>query len=236
MSTSLYASARAQNYICLLFTVTSNVSIFTTENQQTPILNTLCTHCLITAFLHTTSTQLPSLIHTSKMYRTVLLASLAGLVASQNASTADAVSQIGDGQVQAPTGTAPEAEAPSVATSAPYENPFTVYTAETDSWGVITGMPTVVTSQPEVVTSQPTQPAVMTSQPVSPVHSYGNSTTLHTSTSASETASETESETGSSTGSPSPSVAPINESGAETSRIAGAGIALVVVSFGFFML
>lgn len=168
------------------------------------------------------------------MYRSVLVASLVGLVASQNASAADAASQIGDGQVQAPTGTAPQAEAPSVATSAPYENPFTVYTAETDSWGVITGMPTVVTSQPAVVTSQPTQPAVVTSQPISPVHSYGNSTTLHTSTSAS--VSETESETASSTGSPSPSVAPINESGADTSRIAGAGIALAIVSLGFFML
>ncbi|KAJ9609746.1 hypothetical protein H2200_006074 [Cladophialophora chaetospira] len=42
-----------------------------------------------------------------------------------------------------------------------YENPFTVYTSQTNSLGVITGMPAVVTSQP-------TQPAVVTSQPASP--------------------------------------------------------------------
>ena len=171
---------------------------------------------------------------------TVLLASLVSLAAAQSAASADAVSQIGDGQAQVPTAPGPEipeASVPSVSTSAPYENPFTVYTAETNSWGVITGMPSVVTSQPLAVTSQPTQPAVVTSQPVSPVHSYAN-TTLQTSTSASETASESETETASAsnTASSSPSVAPINESGAETSRIAGACIALVVVSVGFFML
>lgn len=33
-------------------------------------------------------------------------------------------------------------------TTAPYSNPFTIYTTQTDSRGVITGMPAVVTAQP----------------------------------------------------------------------------------------
>ncbi|ETN36588.1 uncharacterized protein HMPREF1541_08866 [Cyphellophora europaea CBS 101466] len=180
------------------------------------------------------------------MYRTVLLASVATLAAAQSAVTVDAVSQIGDGQIQAPTGPIQESSdaVPTVSTpasiatdTAPYSNPFTVYTSQTNEWGVITGMPTVVTSQPAVVTSQP---SVETSQPVSPIHSYANSTTLQTSTTASETASETETESDttsatSSAGS-SPSVAPVNGNGADTNRVAGAGLALVLVSIGFFML
>jgi hypothetical protein len=167
------------------------------------------------------------------MYRSVLLASLASLAVSQN--TVEAVSQNQDGQIQAPTDTVIATAAP---TSAPYENPFTIYTTETNEWGVITGMPKVYTSQPTqplAVTSQPTQPAVVTSQPVSPTHTYGNSTTLQTSTMSSETTSETEAAS-STTGAAasSPSVAPLN--GADTNRIAGAGLALVVVSIGFFML
>jgi hypothetical protein len=46
-------------------------------------------------------------------------------------------------------------------TSVSYDNPLTAYLTQTDSNGVITGMPT----QPAVVTSIPTQPAVVTSQP-----------------------------------------------------------------------
>jgi hypothetical protein len=60
---------------------------------------------------------------------------------AQNTVTVNAVSQIGDGQVQAPTG--PQPSAPSAPSSAPYENPFTIYTDQTNSWGVITGMPSM---------------------------------------------------------------------------------------------
>ena len=66
-------------------------------------------------------------------------------------ATVNAISQISDGQPQAPTGV-PAAASTS---SAPYTNGFTSFTTQTNSLGVITGMPSVVTSQPAVVTSQP---------------------------------------------------------------------------------
>lgn len=196
--------------------------------QNPPLLPDLSHHCTI--LHHSRQNHKPPA--TNNMYRSILIASIASLVASQ--STVDAVSQVGDGQIQAPTEQVSE-PAPSVPTSAPYSNPFTIYLTETDSWGVITGMPAVATSQPEVVTSQPTQPAVVTSQPVSPTHTYESSTTLQTSTTSSEVTSESEQATSTTAASSSPSVAPLN-GGAETKRVAGAGLALVVVSIGFFML
>ncbi|KAF2431086.1 hypothetical protein EJ08DRAFT_649166 [Tothia fuscella] len=61
-------------------------------------------------------------------------------------------------------------------TSVPYENPLTEYLTQTNSLGVITGMPT----QPAVVTSIPTQPAVVTSQPILDTIYAGLSTGLNT--------------------------------------------------------
>lgn len=165
------------------------------------------------------------------MYRSIFIASIATLAAAQ--STLEAVNQIQDGQVQAPTATV-VASAP-VPTSAPYENPFTIYLTQTNEWGVITGMPDVQTSQPLPAVAITSQPSLITSQPVSPTHSYGNSTTLHTITTSAETTSETDGSSSTSAAT-SPSVAPLSESGADTNRIAGAGLALVVVSIGFFML
>ncbi|MCJ1407042.1 Glycoside hydrolase 18 protein [Ptychographa xylographoides] len=59
---------------------------------------------------------------------------------------AQAVTEFTDGQPQAPTSSA-------------YTNPFTSYLTETNSEGVVTGMPSVVTSMPTSI------PAVVTSMP-----------------------------------------------------------------------
>lgn len=198
-------------------------------------------HCLkVTSFAY-----FSDLSDSTNMYRSILVASLATLAVSQNAVTMNAISQIGDGQIQAPTDTQPivppaqsppPAQAPPASeSSAPYSNPFTIYTSQTNEWGVVTGMPSVVTSQPQAVA---TQPEVVTSQPLPPPPAVptfppsSNSTTssLRTSTVAASTPAEATTSTPAS----SPSVAPLN--GAETNRVAGAGLALFVVSVGFFML
>jgi hypothetical protein len=49
--------------------------------------------------------------------------------------------------------------------SVAYSNPNTQYTTQTNSDGVITGMPAVETSQPNQPGAVTTQPAVITSQP-----------------------------------------------------------------------
>lgn len=56
-----------------------------------------------------------------------------------------------------------------VSTTVPYTNGFTSYLTETNSLGVVTGMPSVVTSQPSqpaAVTAQSSLPTGVTTQPV----------------------------------------------------------------------
>ena len=157
------------------------------------------------------------------------------LSASTNAqSTVTGVSQISDGQIQAPTGTA------STTSTAPYENPFTSYTTQTDSLGVITGQPSVVTSQPEVVTSQPPSATL----PILSGYWYGNSTTTAASlTEAGPTTLTTSTVTGSesggsgASGSRSATATFAEATGAAVSNaVAGAGMGLVVLALGFSML
>jgi len=158
------------------------------------------------------------------------------LTAAQSTVTVQPVTQIADGQVQAPqalNGTT---------TTAAYTNPFTSYTTQTDSLGVITGMPSVVTSQPAVITSQP---AVVTSQPsvagVIMTTSYAN-TTMATSArssmssvlmSASSSASSVRASAGSATSSASIEV---STGGAVNNRITGTGLGLVVLGGTFALL
>lgn len=84
-------------------------------------------------------------------------ASLLSTISAQETSTmtTSAVTQISDGQIQAP---APTPETTSLSS---YSNPSEQYTSLTNSLGVITGQPSVITSQPSVITSQP---SVITSQ------------------------------------------------------------------------
>lgn len=93
--------------------------------------------------------------------------------AAPQVTTVPAMSQISDGQPQAPYNTAVSGSSVSWPTSSgSYENPFTIYTTQTNSLGVITGMPSVVTSQPSVITSQPASPTL----PSTSVVGYANST------------------------------------------------------------
>ena len=172
----------------------------------------------------------------------LLLHSMATLA---DASTMTAISQIPDGQPQAPATSWPSGSTSQFWSSLPgatvishpsssYENPFTIYTTETNSLGVITGMPSVVTSQPAVVTSQPATPTL----PHYSGYAYGNSTesstapptTLATSTVvASASHGEHTSATASATFAQS-------TGGAVANKVAGAGIGLIVLGLGFSML
>lgn len=98
-------------------------------------------------------------------------------------------------------------------------------------------MPTVVTSQPAVVTEQPVSPTL----PSYSGYAYGNSTTvgvsattLETVTSETAEASATpEEQSGSGTASATFAQA---TGGAELNRVAGTGVALVVLGLGFSLL
>ncbi|KAL6251017.1 hypothetical protein RBB50_001225 [Rhinocladiella similis] len=163
-------------------------------------------------------------------------------------STVFGVSQISDGQVQAP---------PATASTSSYENPFTIYTTQTNSLGVITGMPSVVTSQPSVVTSQPVSPTL----PSYSGYVYANSTTSAANSSGSETTTTAGGQSTTSTGSGSASGATLVTStrgasaggassasssasptfaqatgGAVSNKVAGAGVGLVVMGLGFSLL
>ncbi|ERF76143.1 hypothetical protein EPUS_01477 [Endocarpon pusillum Z07020] len=89
----------------------------------------------------------------------VVIASLlaASSYAQEDPSTVSAITQITDGQPQAPVTTP-------VASSSSYSNP---YVTQTNSLGVVTGQPSPETSQPLPVTSQP---SVITS--MSPAATY----------------------------------------------------------------
>lgn len=62
----------------------------------------------------------------------------------------------------------------------PYSNPNTQYLTQTNSVGVVTGMPSVVTSQPAGGVAITTQPAVVTTQPILATIPAGLSTGLNT--------------------------------------------------------
>ncbi|KAK5457027.1 hypothetical protein LTS15_004808 [Exophiala xenobiotica] len=154
-----------------------------------------------------------------------------------------AISQLSDGQVQAPTDSSTDS---SLLTSSSYENPFTIYTTQTNSLGVITGMPSVVTSQPSAVTSQPASPTL----PSYSGYVYANSTTI-TTTGSSATEAQTQTSTASRSGTTlatstvvasgsgatnaSPTLAQAT-GGAVSNQVAGAGIGLVVLGLGFSLL
>jgi hypothetical protein len=57
------------------------------------------------------------------------------------------------------------ANKPSQSTTAPYTNAFTSYLTQTNSLGVITGMPAVATAQSALPSAVTTQPEAVTSQP-----------------------------------------------------------------------
>ncbi|KAJ9632853.1 hypothetical protein H2204_007583 [Knufia peltigerae] len=154
---------------------------------------------------------------------------------SPETSTVPGVSQISDGQIQA-----------TATTMSSYENPFTMYTTETNSLGVITGMPSVVTSQPSVVTSQPASPTLpsysgyvyanSTSASSQTTMTGGQNTTLTGSMSATTMATSTASGSGSGgASSASPTFAQAT-GGAVSNKVAGAGIGLVVMGLGFSLL
>lgn len=175
---------------------------------------------------------------------------LALLSASTNAeSTVTGVSQIWDGQIQAPTSTVAawassslgaDPEITTSTTWAPYENPFTIYTTQTNSLGVITGHPAVVTSQPEVVTSQPPSATL----PSLSGYYYGNGTTTASSTETTEaqpttlaTSTVTGSGSSGASGSRSATATFAQATGAGmSSKVVGAGMGLVALAMGFSML
>ena len=175
------------------------------------------------------------------MYRTLLTIALATAALAQDSTstmTMNAVSQITDGQIQAPTDTGiPTGPGPViVSTSVPYSNPFTSYLSQTDSMGVVTGMPSVVTSQPAAVTEQPVSPTL----PSYSGYAYGNSTTVGVSASTMQTMASNSVQASASVqpqGSASAS-ATVSEStgGADMNRVAGCGVALAVLGMGFAML
>jgi hypothetical protein len=170
-------------------------------------------------------------MHTS----TLISLALASLALSQE--TVNPISQISDGQIQGPTGlpSGPGPEVPSTdvfvssTTTIPYENPFTSYLTMTNSLGVVTGMPSVVTSQPV----SPTLPSYSG-------YAYGNSTTVGVVPSTMSTLASATETVASPSVPPSSSAASatIAEStgGAEVNRVAGCGVALVVMGIGFSML
>jgi hypothetical protein len=160
-------------------------------------------------------------------------------------TTVPAISQISDGQPQAPTATwSAASESWSSAASewtsgtASYENPFTIYTTQTNSLGVITGMPSVWTSQPS-------QPPLVTSQPVSPTLPtysgyYYNTTSssMPTSSALVGTASSMMTSfttTGSSSSGISPTFAQATGAAA-SSRVVGAAFGLVAAGLVFSLL
>ena len=102
----------------------------------------------------------------------------------------------------------------------------------TNSLGVVTGMPSVVTSQPAAVTEQPVSPTL----PSYSGYAYGNSTTVGVTPTTMQTeaaASSTEQRSA-----PASASATIADStgGADMNRVAGCGVALVLLGFGFSML
>jgi hypothetical protein len=172
---------------------------------------------------------------------------LAGVAMASPDTTMNAISQLTDGQPQAPATTV---SWPSTATTAPttavtwpvtssepYENPFTIYTSMTNSLGVITGMPAVWTSQPS-------QPALVTSQPPSatlPTYSgYYYNTTWSASSSTLATLATSQSSVNAETTTTSASgLVPTfaqTTGAASSDRIVGASMALVVAAVGFCML
>jgi hypothetical protein len=168
------------------------------------------------------------------MYSSTLLTiALATAALSQSTSTVPGITQISDGQIQAPTDAIPSGPGPEIiSTSLPYDNPFTSYLTETNSLGVITGMPSVVTSQPAVVTSQPVSPTL----PSYSGYAYGNSTTVGVSGTASTLATATVSATLSESATAiSPTIGQ-STGGADVNRVAGCGVALVVLGVGFSLL
>ncbi|KIW13100.1 hypothetical protein PV08_08287 [Exophiala spinifera] len=145
----------------------------------------------------------------------------------------------------------PQGSEANTTTTASYENPFTVYTTETNSLGVITGMPSVVTSQPSVVTSQPVSPTL----PSYSGYVYANSTAAtssvgtETETATSAAGQSTTGLTGSvplsttttlatSAGGSSSASATFAAAtgGAVSNKVAGAGIGLVIMGLGFSLL
>ena len=164
----------------------------------------------------------------------VLLICLAVTTLSQSTVSVNPVSQIPDGQPQAPINatSVPVVETPFVSstTTVPYENPFTSYLSMTNSVGVVTGMPSVVTSQPSAVTSQPISPTL----PSYSGYAYSNSTTTSSSMSMSiVSASSSVAAKESTSGTASATFAHAT-GGAD--RVAGAGLALLVLGVGFSML
>jgi hypothetical protein len=161
-------------------------------------------------------------------------------------STMTAISQLSDGQVQAPTDSSTDSSLLASSSTSSYENPFTIYTTQTNSLGVITGMPSVVTSQPSAVTSQPASPTL----PSYSGYVYANSTTI-TTTGSSATEAQTPTSTaprsgttlatstvvasGSGATNASPTLAQAT-GGAVSNQVAGAGIGLVVLGLGFSLL
>jgi len=167
-------------------------------------------------------------------------------IPQDSTSTMTAISQIPDGQVQAPT----DSSTDSMLSSSSYENPFTVYTTQTNSLGVITGMPSVWTSQPSAVTSQPASPTL----PSYSGYVYANTTTgadVSTASDSSTTEAPTLTSTMSVSGmtlatstvvasqsratNASPTLAQAT-GGAVSNQVAGAGIGLVVLGLGFSLL
>jgi hypothetical protein len=162
---------------------------------------------------------------------------------AQAGSTMTAVSQIGDGQIQAPTSGS--------WTTSSSDNPLTSsYTSPTNSPGVVTGMPSVVTSQPQAVTSQPSSPALP---------GYSSTYTNGTTTTTGEGPAIQNGTTAATTASPTPlrtsTVVVSGESGVTTSiatasgtlfatatgaavsnHFAGAGVGLLVLGLGFSLL
>ncbi|KIW52319.1 hypothetical protein PV05_07965 [Exophiala xenobiotica] len=174
-------------------------------------------------------------------------------VPQDSTSTMTAISQIPDGQVQAPTDSSTDSSLwPSSSSASSYENPFTIYTTQTNSLGVITGMPSVWTSQPSAVTSQPASPTL----PSYSGYVYANTTTgAGVSTSPASASGSTVASTLTSTASVSgttlaTSTVVASESGATnasptlaqatggavSNQVAGAGIGLVVLGLGFSLL
>ena len=178
------------------------------------------------------------------MYSSTIL-TLALATAALAQSTVNPVSQIADGQPQAPTGV-PSGPGPEIISTAlptettPYTNAFTSYLSMTDSLGVVTGMPSVVTSQPAAVTEQPVSPTL----PSYSGYAYGNSTTvgvmastMQTVASATQEASASASAPEQQSGSASASATVGQSTGsAEVNRVAGCGVALMVLGVGFSLL
>jgi hypothetical protein len=186
-------------------------------------------------------------MHTSTFSTILSLALFTFIIPTAIAqTTVPGVSEIPDGQIQVqPEDSSSTTTAIVSSSSAAYENPFTIYTSQTNSLGVVTGMPAVVTSQPLVATSQPD---VITSQPSSAVlptlSGFYYNTTTSTSSEASSIAASTlttstvgASGSSGSSGSRSASATIAQATGgAVANRVAGAGFGLVVLGLAFSLL